>query len=160
MKRIAAGVGIVAGLGLLGYALFAGQTDEEQIRERLVRLGDVVGVREGENLLFRKARLNEQFEDLLDESIMVSVSELGKPTRGRSAVATYATGAGVSYPRLSVQVEPQEVTVQGDSASARAEVTATAARDDLDRTQREVDFVLRKNSGDWQVLEIRVSPPE
>ena len=72
MPRRWLGIGAaVVGVAVLLYALLARKSDEELIRDQLERLGRVVRVSgDGENLIFRGARLKKEFETLDRKSVV------------------------------------------------------------------------------------------
>lgn len=159
MNRALGIAGIVAGALLVGYALFGRRSDQELIAERLQLLGRAVSVREDENLVFRKTRLDRELGALLSPEVRVQIPELGYSVSGVSAVTSLATAAGRQYPNLDVSIEPESVTVDGEAAESRAEVTVLSLGDDLSRERRPIQVRWTKDS-DWKIDSIQVQAPE
>jgi hypothetical protein len=161
MKRALAGLGIVLGLALVGYAIFASQSDEEQIRERLEQLSRAVDVDDSENLLFRKTRIEREFARIFTTDVRVNITELGRSADGRASVAQLATLAARQYRSLDVEISPETVSVGSGSASVDGEVTVLSSDQDLSRAARAVAFKLVKSDDQgWQISAIRVEAGE
>jgi hypothetical protein len=153
-KYLAIGV-IVASLALLAYALF-GASDEERIMTRLKELASAVETKEGENLIFRTARLNRAFEEALDPNARLSAPELPSTT-GRKELAALAGGATRFSPNFQVSLGETDVRIDGGEARVVSVVTLTGTQEgELRRDQRHVRFSLRKSGSDWQVTSIDV----
>jgi hypothetical protein len=161
MKRLLAGLGIVLGLALVGYAIFASPSDEEQIRERLEQLSRAVDVDDTENVLFRKTRIDREFKQIFTSDVRVSIAELGRSADGRASVAQLATLAGRQYRSLDVEISPEAVSVESGSANVDGEVTVLSSDQDLSREARAVAFKLIKSADEgWQISAVRVEVGE
>ena len=71
------------GLGLIGYALFSRQTDEERIAELLTGLEESVSFEAPPNPLTHAATLRGRFAELVAQDVVVQVPERSFVARGR-----------------------------------------------------------------------------
>jgi hypothetical protein len=161
-RTVAVGL-ILCGAALLAVALGSSETDEEAISRQLKSLAEAVGIREGEGLLYRRARLGGALSDILTDDARVDVPELGRAEQGRGAVTMLATRAGTLYQAGRVELGDVELHVSGshDSAKARAvaSVIASAHPEILSREERQVVFELVRQHGDWRVESVTVALP-
>ena len=167
LKRILALGGIAAGLGLVGYALFSGETDEEQIRRRLDELAVAVEVAgEPQNVAVRGLQLKGKFQELFEQNVTATIPELGSSRSGRQDLAALAARSTVYFESLDVDFEDVSVSIDGTQANARVETTAvlTAARrgqGDLQRDQRRVRLRFFKDQEHgWRIASVKVGAPE
>jgi hypothetical protein len=161
VRRSLAGLLIVLGVGTIAYAVLSSETDEEAIARRLAALADAVGVRDGEGLLFRRARLNGVFEAVLTDDVTVHVPDWGVPRRGRDDVLLLATRAGTYLRSGTVELAGLDVThesgADGASATATAILTSTGGSQALQQQSRGVRFELTREDGDWYIGAIMVA---
>ncbi|MBN1611155.1 MAG: hypothetical protein JW940_31270 [Polyangiaceae bacterium] len=155
---------ILGGVALLAAAFRSSETDEEAISRQLKSLAEAVGIREGEGLLYRRARLSEALSDILTDSARVNAPELGRAQQGRGAITMLATRAGTLYQAGQVELGDIEIHV-GDSrdsaqAQAVASVAASAHPELLGREKRQVVFELVRQHGDWRVESVDVALPD
>lgn len=143
-----------AGVLLLGWALFAPESDEEQIRALLERLAREIAVEGETNILFRTARLNKAFEEIFTEDVSVSIPELTSLARGRGELARVAARAGSHFQNAEVSVKSVDVSFGPTPAHGKAACVAVLSSTDGSRARRDerlVDFTLLKRDGDWRI---------
>ena len=162
-RLVAVGL-ILGGAALLAAALGSSETDEEAISAQLKSLAEAVGIREGEGLLYRRARLSDAFSDLLTDDARVNAPELGRAEQGRGAITMLATRAGTLYQAGRVELGNVEIHVSNprDSAQAQAVATVIASThpEELRRDERRVVFELVKQRGDWRIDSVEVARPD
>jgi hypothetical protein len=162
-RRLAAAGLILCGAALLAVALGSSETNEEAISRRLTSLAEAVGIREGEGLLYRRARLGEALSDVLTDNARLNAPELGHAEQGRGAITMLATRAGTLYQAGRVELGDVDIHVDGSGDSARAQavanVIASARPAMLSRETRRVAFELVRQHGDWRVESITVKLP-
>lgn len=149
----------VGSLGLLGYALFGG-SDEEEIMSRLRELAKAVETRSDESVIFRQARLNQVFEEALEETASLRAPEL-PATSGVQELVKLATLAPQGFGEIALSVGETDIRIDDDANLARAVsvVTLTGSRGgELRREKRHVRFTLHETTGTWRVVEIEVEP--
>ncbi len=153
-------LGIAAGLGLVGYAVFGGPSDEEVIRDQLHHFARVVGVAGDENPVFRLGRLKKEFQSLVTPNVRVRVRELTSLKNGRKGLAAVAARAGTYFSAAEISLSGLEIELNEDKTSAQvgclAELTAQQGGRPR-RDERHVDFTLAKVDGDWLIDSIIVS---
>ncbi|HMR09545.1 MAG TPA: hypothetical protein PKA88_27385 [Polyangiaceae bacterium] len=152
--------GIITGLGLVGYALFGGPSEEELIREQLHRFAHVLGVDPSENAVFRLGRLNKEFKTLLTDNVHVRVRELTSLERGRKGLAAVAARAGVYFTGAEISLSDFEIQIDAKETSATVKCLARLTAEQGGqprRDDRRVDFKLAKVDGDWLIDSIFVS---
>jgi hypothetical protein len=118
---------IVLSLGLLVYALL-GSSDEDLVLARLKELAAAVETKEGENVIFRTARLKRVFTDALEQNATLSAPEL-PTTTGRDELAALAGGAGRFSQQFSLSVAETDVRIDQGEARVVAVVTLTGVQD-------------------------------
>jgi len=134
VKRVLAGLGVVVGLGCVAYALFAGKTDEELIRERLAELETAIEVGgEPKNLAVQALQMKGTFSNLFEPGVIAHIPELGSVRRGRDELAALATSSRNYFASLDVDFE--HVHVQIDAAGRNAEVDTRAELTALGRAE-------------------------
>jgi hypothetical protein len=160
-RTLAIGLAVL-GLGVLGYAFFARQTDEEQILDLLHRLEDAVRVEEGGgNPLMRMSKVNGAFEEIFDENVSFRIPEHTTASRGRRTLAGLVTKIGPYFTSLDITFE--DITIDFESEQTRAQVACYGAGDGFSRggrwnDKRRVRFVMDKRDGDWLISDLRVFP--
>jgi hypothetical protein len=152
--------GIVVGIGLAGYALFGGSSDEEKIRALLDRLAQAVSVTGQENPVLRAGRLRSEFADVFTRDVRVKIPELTSLSSGRDSLVTLAAQTG-SYFRTA-EIILKDVDIQLVQSGVRAQVScqATLLADrgqGLRRDERRVRFDLGKKDDDWRIDSVTVS---
>ncbi len=170
MKRWLAIVGGLLGVSLIGYAVFAGESDEELIRQRLIQLEDAVRVEGQVNPLMRMAQVNKAFKEIFTEEARIRFSQdavelypqVVNIGRGRTGLAK-AAGQGLSYlQRFDVDFGRIEIELNGDSG---AQVKTLATIDASNRSaygrgeKRSVSFVFF-NDDQWRIESIAVGAIE
>jgi hypothetical protein len=160
-RRWLAAAGVVAGIGIVGYALFSQKTPEERIREQLEQLSEVIRVgEEPENPVVRAARLNKQFAELFDQNVHADIPELNNPIQDRKELVQLAARAHfwvrtleVDFSRLSI--EAGEVNA---SASGPARLHGTRTNGEPETGERQVRFTLSRADSEWKIDSVKVEP--
>jgi len=152
----------VVGVAVLLYALLARKSDEELIRDQLERLGRVVRVSgDGENLIFRGARLKKEFETLFVSNVRVDISELTTVKGGREELVGVATRAGTIYRTADVDIHPDSIELIADDTSAKVSGSATITGErggSTNRDERKVTFGFSKTKEGWLIDSVVVTP--
>ncbi len=154
----------MGGLGLLGYALLASETDEEAIQEQLHQLESAVYVREGEGLVYRRVRLQAEFTELFTADAHVEAPELGQLPRGPAGLATVGARLGQLYD--TAEATFHQVRIEVGPAADTAEVSAIARLSGnrhgqgygTDERECLLRFVL--DDGEWLIASGLVTEPE
>lgn len=162
MKRWLAILAGAAGLGLVGWAVFGGPSDEEQIRELIERLESAIEVDGQENPVGRMARLNGAFKEIFTKDVQVSIPELTSLQGGRRELADVATRASGYFEGGDVEIGIDELTIDGSKQGAHARTTATltgtkAGGSGPERDTRKVTFRFTRDDGDWRIYALSVS---
>lgn len=162
MKSWVAIGGIVVGVGLVGYALLAKDTDQELIRARLHQLTMAVRVDKGDSALMRSARVRRAFDEVLAPGVVVRIPDLPDPGQGRDALLGLAVRAGRRY--QTAQVDLSDTSVQlgpgKNGANVKSEATLTATDSGgLHRQHRHVVFRFTRGKDGWRISSIEVSAP-
>lgn len=148
-------VAIALSLALLAYALL-GSSDEDKIVARLKELAAAVEPQEGENVLFRTARLKKLFGQALEPNASISAPEL-PTTTGRDELLALAVGAQRFSNQFRINLGATDVRIDGDDARAVSAVTLMGVEgSELHGDRRSVRFRLRKDGGEWRVGSIEV----
>ncbi|HEU5073516.1 MAG TPA: hypothetical protein VFU02_05075 [Polyangiaceae bacterium] len=138
------------GLGLVGYALFSGQTDEERIAEVLNELEDTVGFASPPNPLTHAAAVRARFVELVAPEVVVDVPERGLVARGRDDLTRLAVAGTARLQSFEVAVTVEALRVDGDTAHAGVEVVTEATQGQNPRlSTRRADLEFVKHDGDW-----------
>jgi hypothetical protein len=172
MKRAIGIGGILAGLGLIGYALLAGESDEEQIRARLEQLEESVALdSEAQNVAVRALQLRGQFNEIFEPDVRARIPELGSTRHGREELATLAARSSSYFQSLDLQFEDLDIRIDDSSRQARVDSVAllTATRRGQAEPRRDertvrFDFFNHEEHG-WRITAVRVDegeaePPE
>ncbi len=159
MKRALVWLALIAGLLLVGYAVFAQKTDEERIQEQLARLAAAVSIDSQENPLARGARLNREFSELFTKEARASVPELSAPVEGRRELVALATRAVGSFRSLDVAFSATSIEVGNAAADVKttAKLNGVRTDGDLDRGERPVSLRFLRSDGAWMIDSARVS---
>jgi phosphoribosylformylglycinamidine synthase len=157
-------VSVVAlGLAVIGYGVFGGSSDEEQILERLDLLAQTIRQDESEtNPVLRGARINSVFVDLFTKQVSVRVPDLPDIGSDRRDLAGAAAQTSARYRTASVQFGAAKVDLDPSKMSAgvatQATLTAVGHDGELRRDTRGVKLQLDKVDGDWKIVSITVAP--
>jgi hypothetical protein len=166
MKRLLALGGLVLGLLLVGYAVFARETDEEKIHKLLGRLERAVRVDSdtATNPLIRAGQLRKEFSDLFDENVSYRIPELTTPSTGSESLVALAVRSSVSLTTLDVAFSRVDIQIIPPGMSAVANTTAKVrafrGSETYEESDRRVRFEFSKASGDWRVASVSVSSPQ
>jgi hypothetical protein len=162
MKRALVWVALIAGLALVGYAVFARKTDEELIEEQLARLAAVMSIDSEENPLARGARLSREFNELFTKDARASVPELSAPVQGRRELVALATRAVASFRSLDVAFSGTSIDIGNAAADVKttAKLNGVRADGDLDRGERQVSLRLVRSDGAFLIDSASVSKAE
>lgn len=147
------------GLSLVGYAVFSPASDEEKAAATLHELARAVSFESPqENPLFFGNLLAARFDDLLGDTVRITIPEVHAPLPEDPGQLAVATAQVLSrYARFEVslgalQFEP------GDKPIVHADVTVLAnVHGELRRGERRVDFTLERTFGGFRVLGIAAS---
>ena len=105
---------IAASLALLAYALL-GSSDEDRIHARLKELANAVETKEGENFIFRTARLNGVFKEALEPNATLTAPEL-PTTTGTQQLASLGGQAANFATEFRVSVGETDIRIDARSA--------------------------------------------
>lgn len=166
MKRWLAIAGGALGVGLIGYAVFGAESDEERIRARLIELEDAVRVEGQVNPLVRTSQVNKAFKEIFTEHARITFSQDAKELypqvinirSGRAELSKAASQGTAFLQRFDVDFGSIEIQLTGDSG---AEVDTIAAINALDKgargntEKRDVSFVFFKDD-EWRIDSIAV----
>jgi hypothetical protein len=146
--------------GVVYFAVFRA-SDEEKIRAQLAKLSESVEVKEGgSNPVFRKARLDADFEKIFDEDVRVSIPDLSSTKPGRANLVALAMQASVWARSASVELSKIEVKLDDAHQSAKVGATATvravSGSGRNERDERAVDFRFAKIDGTWKITSLTV----
>jgi ketosteroid isomerase-like protein len=145
------------GLGLIGYALFSRQTDEERIADVMAQVAEAVGFESPPNPLTHAAALRGRFADLVASNVIVDVPERNLIARGRDDLTRLAIAGTARMQRFDVSFTLENLTVHGDTATASVEVLTEAAHgNDPRMSTRHADLEFVKTDGDWQLSRAHV----
>lgn len=147
------------GLGLIGYALFSRQTDEERIAEVLNALEGAVDFESPPNPLTHAANIRGRFADLVSPDVVVDLPERGLVARGRDDLVRLAVAGTSRMQRFDVAFTVEELSVIGDSAKASVEVvTETTLGSEPRLSTRHADLQFVKSDGEWLLASAHVLP--
>jgi hypothetical protein len=158
-RRWLAAAGVVAGIGIVGYALFSQKTPEERIREQLERLSEVIRVgEEQENPVVRAARLNGQFAELFDQNVHAQIPELSNPIDGRKELVQLAARSHFWVRTLEVDFSRLDIEAGDVSASASgpARLHGTRTNGEPETGERQVRFTLSRVDSEWKIDSVKV----
>jgi len=160
-SRAALAIAAVVGLGLMAYALFSGDTDEERIVRTLTRLGQVIRFEAPPNPLIRGAALSGELSELVTPDVVIEVPERNFVARGRDELVRLAVAATGQMQRLEISFSVQELEVHGDSADVALDViTVTDRASEARASSRRADLRFVKNDDEWLLASARVREDE
>lgn len=156
-SRVALAIAAAVGLGLMAYALFSGQTDEERIALTLTRLEQVIGFESPPNPLTRAAALHKGLSELVTPDVVLEVPERDFVARGKDDLVRLATVASLRMQRFDVDLSLQELELVGDSADAVVDVITDADQGEQPRpSSRRADLHFLKIDDEWLLASARV----
>jgi len=142
---------------VLGFAVF-GDSDEDIILARVKELASAVETKEGETIIFRRARLGGVFKETLEPTVTLTAPEL-PATTGIKELADLASIAPRSFGELGLSVGETDIQIEDAANLARvvSRITLTGSQGgELRREARHVRFLFHRSSGDWRVTSIDV----
>ena len=142
---------------VLGFAIF-GDSDEDLILARVKELASAVETKEGESIIFRRARLGGVFKEALEPTVTLSAPEL-PTTSGIKELANLASIAPRSFGELGLSVGETDIQIEKAANLARvvSRIALTGSQGgELRREARHVRFLFHKTGGDWRVTWINV----
>lgn len=157
-SRVVIATATALGLGLIGYALFSHQTDEERIAEVLTELEETVSFEAPPNPLTHAATLRGRFAELVAPDVIVDVPERSLIARGRDDLARLAVVGTTRLQSFDVTFTLENLRVDGDAAKASVEVLTEAAHgNEPQMSTRHADLEFVKADGDWLLASAHVS---
>ena len=163
MPKRAIGIAIVGVLLAIGiWALFSRGSEDDRIRQAIVKAAGAVKVVSGENPVMRAARVKGDLVEVMEKDVSFSVPELNDVGKGRDALIAAALGLGSVFEEADVTVVFSQVAIDPGGAGAAATTTVTLSSirgGQRERDVRRVSFVLRKD-GDWRISEVTVYPKQ
>lgn len=148
------------GLSLLGYAILSPVSDEEKAEATLRELARAVSFEAPqENPLFFGNLLAARFDDLLGDTVQITIPEVHAPLPEDPGQLAIATAQVLSrYGRFEVSLGALEYDFDS-TPTVHAKVTVLAnVHGELRRGQRRVDFTLERTFGGFRVVGIAASP--
>ena len=164
MKRALALAGIVAGLFLIGYALFSRQSDEELIQAKLGLLAEAVQVSgEGQNVAVRALQLRGQFAEIFEKDVHAKIPELGSARQDRQALAALAARSTAYFTTLELTFRDVDIQLEAGGTGARvsavAVVTGSPRRGNGPRREeRDVSFkFFKSDEHGWRIAALQTT---
>jgi len=151
---------LAVGLGLLGWAIFARETDEEAIRRRLDALAAAVVIVPDEAVVPRALRVRQGLQEGIERRARIDVPDVGVQL-DRDELVAAAVQAGQRYRAGDVAWSDVRVEVRTGTEAhveATAKLTATGGGGEPRSDERAVSLDLRKVEGTWLVTAIDVAP--
>jgi len=155
-SRAVLAIAAVVGLGLMAYALFSGDTDEERIVRTLTRLGQVIRFESPPNPLIRGAALNGDLSELVAPDVVLEVPERNFVPRGRDELVRLAVAATGQMQRFEVSFSVQELEVHGDSADVALDVITVTDASEPKASSRRANLRFVKRDDEWLLASARV----
>ncbi|MCA9639350.1 MAG: hypothetical protein H6718_15640 [Polyangiaceae bacterium] len=159
-RRLLALVAGVLGTGLIGYAFFTDESEEERVRSVLSRFGRAVSVEADQtNPLARLAFVNGEFKETVDPDVHASVPELRNLKQGRQSLAEMAVQSGQLFRTATVEFSNCDIQVgnAGAKADCVGHLTGVNRSGEPRKEERTVHFELREQDGAWMIQSIIVS---
>ena len=160
MRRTWAIAGLVVALALVGYALLAPRSDDEQIRARLEELAQLVSYQKGDaQEVARGLELQRGIHDLFTKDSLTRIPDLSSPELDRAGVVELALGSIRGYDLIDLGFAQIRVRLAGDElASSECDATlALGQHGALDRDTRPVTIAWRKIDGEWRIQTLDVA---
>ena len=155
-SRAVLAVAAVVGLGLMAYALFSGDTDEERIVRTLTRLGQVIRFESPPNPLIRGVALNGDLAELVAPDVVLEVPERNFVARGRDELVRLAVAATGQMQRFEVSFSVQELEVHGNSADVALDVITVTDASEPKASSRRANLRFVKRDDEWLLASARV----
>jgi len=155
-SHLALGLALLAAV-VLGFAIFS-DSDEDLILARVKELASAVETKEGESIIFRRARIGGVFKEALEPTVTLTAPEL-PTTTGIKELADLASIAPRAYGELGLSVGETDIQIEKAANQARvvSRITVTgSAGGELRREARHVRFLFHESGGDWRVTSIDV----
>ncbi|MCA9629909.1 MAG: hypothetical protein KC766_19695 [Myxococcales bacterium] len=159
-RRLLALVAGALGIGLIGYAFFTDESDEERVRGVLSRFARAISIdAEQTNPLARLGFVKGEFKEIVDSDIRVSVPELTSLKRGRTSLAEVAVQTGQYFRAATVEFSNCDIEVGnvGAKADCVGHLDAVERGGQVRKDERTVHFELRQDAGAWVIQSIIVS---
>jgi len=153
---LAAGLALLSAV-VLGWAIL-GDSDEDLILARVKELASAVETKEGESIIFRRARLGGVFKEALEPTVTLTAPEL-PTTTGIQELAQLASIAPQGFGEIGMSVGETDIQIEKAANLARvvSRITLTGSRGgELRRESRHVRFLFHESGGDWRVTSIDV----
>lgn len=152
---------VALGLGLIGWALFLRESDEEAIRRRLDSISRAVQIVPEEGVVARALKVRGGFDASFDRTARVKIPELGEQL-DRDALVGLATQASQRWTSGELGWADVAVTVAEDGATGHVDATAKLSgtqRGEPGDEERRLAIDLRKHEGEWIVTSLEVKRP-
>ena len=150
-------------VAVLVYAVFFWPSEQDRIREVVLRLADAVEVKgDAQNPAIRALHLQGELAEVLSKEATAIIPELSEPLRGRKEITALAAGAGTAWATARVSFSTMKIEI--DRSREHASVTATATLTATEhggrprRDTRDTSFDLEKIDGRWWITMIEVTP--
>lgn len=155
-SRAVLAIAAAVGLGLMAYALFSGDTDEERIRRTLTGIEQAIGFESSPNPLTRAALLNGSLSELVTPDVVLEVPERNFAARGRDELVRLAVAATGQMQRFNVSFSVHELEVHGDSADVALDVITVTDAAEPKASSRRAELHLIKSDDEWLLASARV----
>jgi hypothetical protein len=157
--------GIALGISLIGYAVFARETDEEKILGVLGRIERVVRVDAdtATNPLIRASQLKREYSEIFDKNVTYRIPDLSIPASGGESVESLVrltVQSSVALTTLDVSFSKTDIHLATPPSSATvktvAKVRAFHGSSPYEEGNRDVRFEFSRNGGDWRITSFNV----
>ena len=157
--------GMALGISLIGYAVFARETDEEKILGALVRIERIVRIDAdtATNPLIRASQLKHEYSEIFDKNVTYRIPDLAVPASGGESVESLVrltVQSSVALTTLDVSFSKTEIQLATPPASATvktvAKVRAFRGSSPYEEGERDVRFEFARSGGDWRVTSFSV----
>jgi hypothetical protein len=167
MTKWLAVVGMVLGVSLIGYAVFARETDEEKILRALGHIEKIVRVDAdtATNPLIRAGQLRKEYSEIFDKNVTYRIPDLSVPSSGAESVESLVrltVQSSVAITTLDVSFSGTDIRLGTPPATASvktvAKIRAFRGTEPYEEGTRSVQFEFSRNGGDWRVTSFSVGP--
>lgn len=149
--------GMVLGISLIGYAVFARETDEEKIFGLLGQIEKAVRV-DGDtatNPLIRAGQLKREFSEIFAKNVSYSIPELAPASQGSEDLVALAVRSSVSLTTFDIGFTRSDIRLVAPGTRATASTTvkihAFRGSEPYEEGERSVRFEFAKIGGEWRV---------
>lgn len=159
-KWLAVG-GMALGVSLIGYAVFARETDEEKILGALGRIERTVRIDAdtATNPLIRAGQLKRDYSEIFDKNVTYRIPDLSSGSTleslvhltVQSSMALTTLDVGFSKTDLQLANPPTSAVVK-----TVAKVRAFHGTSPYEESQRDVRFEFTRSGGDWRITSFNV----